>query len=179
MRAWVASALSLAFGLLSSPITPMGKANACPTHRPGAVSEIFARTAQQVRCGICFGPPEVCPALVSPNAARFDPLVTFEDGSDKLTQAATDKLDQFVTAVLDPRLNGQKYEFDGFADASGDPLQNLTLSERRAGAVVAYLASHGLDAAALKAKGLGASHPRGASPLGPENRRVEARLQEP
>ena len=107
---------------------------------------------------------------------RFDLLVNFEFDSDKLTQAATANLDQFAKALRDPKLKGMKFEIDGHTDATGAEMYNLGLSERRARAVVSYLAAQGIDAADLDAKGFGKTKPRVADPYSPENRRVETHI---
>ena len=68
---------------------------------------------------------------------------------------------------------------EGHTDATGADNYNQTLSERRANAVMDYLADKGVDASRLSAKGLGES-----SPIAPNdtrdgralNRRVELRL---
>ena len=112
------------------------------------------------------------------NNGTFDLLVNFEFNSDQLTPAAKENLDQFAKALQDPRLKGQKFEIDGHTDATGTEDYNLGLSERRANAVVAYLASQGIDATALIAKGFGKTKPRVADPFSAENRRVETHLIE-
>ncbi len=61
---------------------------------------------------------------------------------------------------------------------SAPKIYNLDLSERRANAVVSYLASQGIDPSLLMPKGFGKSKPRVADPYSAENRRVETHLQE-
>ena len=104
--------------------------------------------------------------------------MNFEFNSEKLTQAAKENLDQFAKALLDPRLSGEKFEIDGHTDAVGAEQYNQGLSERRANAVVSYLASQGLDPSLLIAKGFGKTKPRVANPYSAENRRVETHLME-
>ncbi len=105
-------------------------------------------------------------------------MANFEFNSDQLTQAARENLDQFAKAIKDPRLAGSKFEIDGHTDAVGPEEYNQGLSERRADAVVSYLASDGIDKSLLLAKGFGKSKPRVANPYSPENRRVETHLSE-
>jgi outer membrane protein OmpA-like peptidoglycan-associated protein len=126
--------------------------------------------------GICIGTAAECPAPQPPTQAHFDLLVSFDFDSDKLTQAAKDNLDQFAKALEDPRLKGEKFGIDGHTDATGAEVYNQGLSERRATAVVSYLASKGIDASSLVAHGFGKSKPRVADPFSPENRRVETHL---
>ena len=72
-----------------------------------------------------------------------------------------------------------RVEVAGHTDNVGTPAANLTLSERRAQAVLTYLSGHGVPAARLRAKGYGA-----AKPLAPndteahraQNRRIELRI---
>ncbi len=126
--------------------------------------------------GICIGTAAECPTPQPPAQAHFDLLVGFDFNSDQLTRAAKDNLDQFAKALQDPRLKGEKFEIDGHTDATGAEEYNQGLSERRANAVVSYLASKGVDASSLVAKGFGKSKPRVANPYSPENRRVETHL---
>jgi len=70
-----------------------------------------------------------------------------------------------------------RVRIEGHTDATGDDASNLSLSERRAAAVRAYLVeSFGIDAARLESVGLGEAQPVGdnATPEGRQNnRRVE------
>ena len=50
-------------------------------------------------------------------------------------------------------------EIGGHTDNQGTPADNLTLSKRRAEAVVQYLSEHGIPANRLQAKGYGAARP--------------------
>ena len=135
-----------------------------------------AAKANGVTRQLCIGTAEQCPLDSGASIARFDLLVNFDYDSDKLTKAATDNLDLFVTALKDPKLTGTKFEIDGHTDASGGEDYNFGLSERRANSVVSYLAQQGVDASTLTAKGFGKTRPRVADPLSPENRRVETHL---
>ena len=127
---------------------------------------------------ICIGTAADCPTPKPPAVEHFDLLVNFDFNSDQLTQAAKDNLNQFARALQDPRLKGEKFEIDGHTDATGTEGYNLGLSERRASAVVSYLASQGLDPSSLIPKGFGKAKPRVADPYSPENRRVETHLME-
>jgi OOP family OmpA-OmpF porin len=169
--------VALAAGLLIAPALVIAPAHADPAYKADAVADFFAKAAMDKTRSICFGTAADCPAPPpSGAAAKFDLLVNFEFDSDKLAQAAKENLDQFAKALQDPRLKSQKFEIDGHTDATGAEQYNLGLSERRAASVVAYLASQGLDAASLKAKGFGKTKPRVADPFSAENRRVETHL---
>jgi outer membrane protein OmpA-like peptidoglycan-associated protein len=122
------------------------------------------------------------PASAQPQTQpkTFDLMVNFEFDSDRLTPAAQANLDQFAAALLNPQvvqsLKDEKLAIDGFTDASGTEMYNNRLSERRAEAVVKYLAQKGVSREALVAKGFGPAKPRAQNPFDPINRRVETHL---
>jgi outer membrane protein OmpA-like peptidoglycan-associated protein len=105
-------------------------------------------------------------------------LVSFQNNSDRLTQATKDNLRQFAKALTDPSLKGKKFEIEAHTSAIGSEQYNLHLSERRAASVVSYLTLQGVDPSFLLPKGLGATKPRVVDPFSAENNRVEAHLAE-
>ena len=137
-----------------------------------AVAEAYKRATRE----ICLEDAGDCPKKHAPVPTSFDLLVSFQDDSDRLTQAAKDNLNQFAKALLDPRLKGEKFEIDSHTNAVGAEEHNLRLSEQRANSVASYLASLGVDRSLLISKGFGASKPRVADPRSPENSRVEVHL---
>jgi outer membrane protein OmpA-like peptidoglycan-associated protein len=170
----------------ASPYAGISPALADPAYTPDKVVNIFLKDkaatqafkAESKTRAICIGTVAECPPPKPPAAANFDLLVNFEFDSDKLTPSAKQNLDQFAKALQDPRLKGEKFEIDGYTDATGTEVYNLGLSERRANSVVSYLTSQGLDPSSLDAKGFGKTKPRVADPYSPENRRVETHLME-
>jgi outer membrane protein OmpA-like peptidoglycan-associated protein len=160
-------------------------AHADPAYSSENVVQIFLKQKGALTGGktraLCVGTAADCKkkeAAEAPPPVQFDLLANFEFNSDRLTQAARENLDQFAKAIKDPRLAGSKFEIDGHTDAVGPEEYNLGLSERRADAVVSYLASDGIDRSLLVAKGFGKTKPRVANPYSPENRRVETHLSE-
>jgi len=186
MRARFLAAFGVVAGLALAQSGVVAPARAGEAYKASAIVDIFVKdlaAAAQAKANgksrsICFGTAADCPAPPSETVAKFDLLVNFEFNSDKLTQAARENLDQFAKALQDPRLKGQKFGIDGHTDATGAEQYNLGLSERRAASVVAYLASQGINASDLVAKGFGKSKPRVADPFSAENRRVETHLLE-
>jgi outer membrane protein OmpA-like peptidoglycan-associated protein len=173
--------LILAFGAVSlAPLAFLAPAQADPAYKADKVIEIFLKdkAAKEATRGICIGTAADCPTPKAPPPAHFDLLVNFDFDSDRLTKSATENLGEFAKALQDPRLKGQKFEIDGYTDATGAEDYNLGLSERRANAVVSYLTSQGLDASEFVAKGFGKTKPRVPDPYSPENRRVETHLVE-
>ncbi len=180
------ASLTLAFGaavcLATAPWALVAPAQADPAYSAKKVVDLFvkdkaAREAGKTRA-ICVGTAAECPTPKAPAPAHFDLLVNFDFNSDKLTQAAKDNLNQFAKALQDPQLKGEKFEIDGHTDATGTEEYNFGLSERRADAVVSYLASQGIDASELIPKGFGKTKPRVANPYSAENRRVETHMLE-
>ena len=101
-------------------------------------------------------------------------LVFFDwDKADLTTDAAT-TLD--ATAAMLRDCGFPQVSLDGYADRSGSDGYNQSLSIRRADAVRAYLAAHGVPQGAIAAQGFGESNPRVATADGVrelQNRRVE------
>jgi OOP family OmpA-OmpF porin len=184
MRASLTLVLGAAVCL--EPSAFISAARADPAYSTDKVIQLFLKdraavdaykSASKTRA-VCVGTPAECPTPKAPTVTHFDLLVNFEFNSDELTQAAKENLDQFAKALLDPRLNGEKFEIDGHTDAVGAEEYNQGLSERRANVVVSYLSSKGLDPSILIAKGFGKTRPRVANPYSAENRRVETHLME-
>lgn len=102
--------------------------------------------------------------------------VTFEFDSDKLSSASTATLNEAVKILK--RKKGLKVTVAGHTDSMGNDDYNMGLSKRRAQAVADYLVSKGVNAANLKVKGYGETHPiadNGTEAGRAANRRVELR----
>ncbi len=79
--------------------------------------------------------------------------VNFHTDSDKLTDESTAILDRVAKTLRDhPEI---KVEVAGHTDSDGDAAYNKDLSQRRANTVMAYLASKGVKAENMTAKGYG------------------------
>ena len=102
--------------------------------------------------------------------------VAFESASAKLTRDSLAILDGVAAQLVK---SGAKVEVSGHTDASGSAKLNRALSQRRAEVVSAYLASKGVAADKLVAKGYGSEMPRAGNEA-PEgrarNRRVELKV---
>jgi outer membrane protein OmpA-like peptidoglycan-associated protein len=185
MRASSTFAFGAAAVLAASILASAAPALAAPAYSSETVIQIFLKQKDLLKGGmtraLCVGTAADCKkqeVAEAPPPVQFDLLANFEFNSDKLTQAARENLDQFAKAVKDPRLAGSRFEIDGHTDAVGPEEYNQGLSERRAEAVVSYLASDGIDRSLLVAKGFGKTKPRVANPYSPANRRVETHLSE-
>ncbi|RMF87655.1 MAG: hypothetical protein D6739_01310 [Nitrospirae bacterium] len=120
-----------------------------------------------------------CPA--TPRAAEVDRRgcwvlhgVRFATGKAELDPASGAVLDAVVRVLkANP---GLRLEVQGHTDSTGSARFNRILSQRRAEAVVDYLAAHGIDRGRLTAKGYGPSRPV-ASNATPEGRAANRRVE--
>jgi outer membrane protein OmpA-like peptidoglycan-associated protein len=83
--------------------------------------------------------------------------VAFEFNSADLTADAMVALDRVVLGLAD--WSDVNVEIGGHSDAIGVDAYNLTLSEKRAAAVMQYLVDQGVDATRMEAKGYGETEP--------------------
>ncbi len=114
------------------------------------------------------------PLFVAEKAKLVLEGVTFETNSAKLAPQSLETLDAVAASMR--AWSEIKVEIEGHTDASGSEAHNLKLSQQRAESVRDYLASKGVEAARLVAKGYGESQPiaDNDSPEGmAKNRRVE------
>jgi OmpA-OmpF porin, OOP family len=104
--------------------------------------------------------------------------VHFGFNKDNLTKQAKDALDQLAQIV--PSTKGYIIAVEGNADATGDPDYNYDLSQRRADAVIQYLAAqHKVPAHKIYLIGLGKDKPVESNKTREgraANRRVDVRL---
>jgi outer membrane protein OmpA-like peptidoglycan-associated protein len=102
--------------------------------------------------------------------------VPFENGSAELTPQAIAALDELGKALSSSALAGYKFRIEGHTDTVGTKPYNLSLSERRAAAVSAYLEQkYGVVQTRLEVVGLGSDHllvPTPEQTPEPRNRRV-------
>lgn len=100
--------------------------------------------------------------------------VTFKSGSPELVENAKTVLDGVAEELK--KFPEVKVEVQGHSDSMGNEAFNLALSQKRAQSVVDYLASQGVPAAQMTAKGYGQSAPiadNKTSAGRAQNRRVE------
>jgi outer membrane protein OmpA-like peptidoglycan-associated protein len=100
-------------------------------------------------------------------------LIQFDFNSAKVLPESQQALINLAQAMQSKELADVKFAVEGHTDAKGRADYNLKLSEQRAQAVSALLASHGVTVSRLAAVGKGATEPANAAdPLAAENRRV-------
>lgn len=114
-----------------------------------------------------------CAARAEQSSVRLEG-VTFELNSARLTPDAATTLRRVADALRgEPSLRA---EIAGHTDSSGEDAYNLRLSQERAGAVLQFLVSQGIDASRLIARGYGETQPVADNGTGAgreRNRRVE------
>jgi outer membrane protein OmpA-like peptidoglycan-associated protein len=102
--------------------------------------------------------------------------VLFASGSAELSDEGRAQLDKLGEALKDPQLAAAHFRIEGHTDTTGSDQTNQSLSQRRASAVVDYLATRfGVDRARLVAVGMGKRGLAVATPdqtAEPRNRRV-------
>jgi outer membrane protein OmpA-like peptidoglycan-associated protein len=115
-------------------------------------------------------------AVLDKNKPIIVPNLFFDTGKSVLLPASFPELDKLAAALS--AQSALRIEISGHTDNKGNATANQTLSEARASAVSKYLASKGIDASRLVAKGYGA-----AQPIAPnddagraKNRRVEVKV---
>jgi outer membrane protein OmpA-like peptidoglycan-associated protein len=119
---------------------------------------------------------ETEPATTTTEAPSVNLYVPFETGSAELTPQAIASLNELGKALSSAALSGYKFKIEGHTDTVGTKDYNLSLSDRRAAAVSAYLEQKfGVNQGRLETVGVGEAHllvPTPDQTPEPRNRRV-------
>jgi OmpA-OmpF porin, OOP family len=120
-------------------------------------------------------PVAIAPAASEPPSVNL--TVNFANGSAELTPDAIRTLDALGRALASKDLASYRFRIEGHTDTVGSRDYNHTLSERRAEAVVDYVAKKfGVDPSRLQAVGMGEDGllvPTPPQTAEPRNRRVQ------
>lgn len=182
-RPW-AAAVMLACLLGSAPAMAQDAANTAASAASGP-TQVDVGTSVPSEAAIKEGlfPEDACKELEATGfkcmgfkpAIKYSlPASSFAVGSSVLPALLMRQLDVFAEVLKGKRGTGRQIKIIGHADASGSQAGNLSLSQRRADTVRAYLVKKGADPAMLNAVGLGSAEPKNkANPFSGENRRVE------
>ena len=162
------------------PVTPAQSVPeaAAPTRMaPASAGVPVPRTAVPVP-RTAAARPGALPAVSTPAAPPSVNLtVQFATNSVELTPAAVRTLSELGRALSSSALGSYRFRIEGHTDTAGQPDANKALSERRAQAVVTFLASRfRIDASRLDAVGMGQDGLLVQTPPGtaePQNRRVQ------
>lgn len=148
-----------------------------PAKPAGAVESATAPAATPASASAPVAAAARAPAVSSDASPSINLTVQFATGSAALTPQAVRTLDQLGRALSSPTLASYHFRIEGHTDTVGTKEANRVLSQTRADAVVAYLASKfGVDKARLEAVGRGSDALKVATPdqiPEPRNRRVQ------
>ena len=148
--------------------------DACPDRDKDGVPDAVDRCPDVVGDTDHWGCPNYQKIVVKPDKLELKEKLYFAWDQAKIEPASYPALDEVVQALKDNQ--GFRVQVEGHTDSSGADDHNQTLSEKRADAVVEYLAAHGIAKDRLVSKGFSSSVPIGSNTTvaGRENnRRVE------
>jgi outer membrane protein OmpA-like peptidoglycan-associated protein len=161
----------------SEPVQPVQAATA-PVETPSARVDIqpSAEQKQQAALSPEGGNDATCRQALGDTGDHG--VIRFDRASSDLSSESISKLNRLAEAAgVCAKLS---ITIEGHADAEGTPERNQSLSERRAAAVVEYLANRGVPAERLSAVGYGATRPLAPNTTAETralNRRVEFTLK--
>lgn len=148
-----------------------------PATAPAPAAEATAPADANAALDQLSGKPFNADALVK---ALDLMIIHFDTGSAKISADSLDILKKASTAIKAAPV-GTKIEVSGHTDNTGNAAANQHLSQARAEAVSAQLASDGVDAAMLSSKGSGQDKPIADNTTGEgraKNRRIEFTVQQ-
>ena len=169
----VLAAMALQAAVILAPET--GVAQSVPSAEQ-IVKSLTPTTTSGATRGIHIGPgaPSQPQPVVPEPAVSLS--VQFATGSAELTPQAVHALDNLGKALNDQALVGYRFRIEGHTDTVGTRQYNQDLSDRRAAAVVDYLANNfRVDRGRVQAVGMGEDHLQIPTPdqtPEPRNRRV-------
>jgi outer membrane protein OmpA-like peptidoglycan-associated protein len=119
--------------------------------------ELHAREEAHPELGL-HKRPKVSLVQVDAKELKIKQQIHFENDSAVILGDSNALLEQIADALArNPGI--AQVEIQGHTDNAGTPEHNLTLSEARANAVVAWLVAHGIDQTRLVARGYGQERP--------------------
>lgn len=134
---------------------PAGAPAAAPAATPAAAAVPAPAPAAAPRAHTVSSRPAPAPAPAEAGPS-VNLTVNFANGSADLTPEAIATLDQLGKALSSSDLASYRFRIEGHTDTVGSREYNRQLSERRAEAVVSYLATKfGVQPARLEAVGMG------------------------
>ncbi|MFK5889238.1 MAG: OmpA family protein [Flavobacteriaceae bacterium] len=122
-------------------------------------------------------PEEVISAAAEKQLNDFAKTINFNSNRFSFKSGVSVQLDAIVSIMKE--YDRANFSVNGYTDSRGKDAYNLTLSEKRAAAVMKYLADHGIAADRLTSKGFGEANPiadNKTSKGRAENRRVEIQV---
>lgn len=125
----------------------------------GGVTKFADTTAISIKGPAIEAPPEP-PKRVEVKADRIEitEKIQFELDKAIIRPESHGLLDEIVQVIRE-NTHIKKVDIIGHTSDEGSDVYNMSLSDKRAKAVMEYLTSHGIDKGRLNAKGLGESQP--------------------
>jgi outer membrane protein OmpA-like peptidoglycan-associated protein len=103
----------------------------------------------------CQTPPAPAPVATQPSERTVMLTINFNFDSHTIQPASYPLLNNLAIALTDERLRGSHFEINGHTDITGRLGYNIGLSFMRAGAVMDYLAAHGVPPQLMQPQGFG------------------------
>lgn len=170
----VFAALALLAGQVLLPAT--GSAQSSPSPEQ-IIKSLTPTSASGATRGIRIAPGATHASQTPASAPSVSLTVNFPTGSSELTPDARRVLDNLGRALSDQTLASYRFRIEGHTDTVGTREYNKELSERRAAAVVDYLATNfRVDPNRVQAVGMGENGlliPTPDQTPEPRNRRVQ------
>ena len=148
--------------------------DACPDRDKDTVPDVVDRCPDVVGTTDNWGCPAYKKLVVKPDKLELKEKLYFAWNQATLQEASFPVLDEVVQALNDNK--NFRVQVEGHSSSEGGDERNQSLSEKRAGAVLDYLAAHGIAKDRLISKGFGSSVPldtNGTVAGRENNRRVE------
>jgi OOP family OmpA-OmpF porin len=151
---------------------------AAPTNEGGTQQPTTPAPSSAQQPRVAASKPVTAPATrTSTDGPAVNLTVNFASGSAELTPDAIRTLDALGSALASKDLEAYRFRIEGHTDTVGSRDYNRALSDRRAKAVVDYVAKKfGIDPSRLEAVGMGEDGLLVATPQQtpePRNRRVQ------
>ncbi len=158
---------------------PAAPPPAAPPHEP-SLNEVHGAPPQMAAPEVAHpGAPEqmAAPEVAHPESTLPDTKLHFEVGSTALTPGSKDSVDALAAFM---KSNPEAViHVEGFADSTGNPSANETLSENRAKAIKESLMGYGIESSRVETSGMGQDNPVAPNDSAPDrahNRRAEITL---
>lgn len=137
--------------------------------------QVTGGKSQTVGVSLQQGGADLSKTEIADGKIKIDGRIAFASGTANIDSGSKDTLDA-VAATIKARPDVEKIEVAGHTDDVGSKEANMTLSEKRAEAVVDYLVDQGISRTRLKAEGYGPEQPMVPN-ISDRNRRMNRRVE--
>ncbi|NIJ43687.1 outer membrane protein OmpA-like peptidoglycan-associated protein [Wenyingzhuangia heitensis] len=141
-----------------------GSLNGCPDADKDGVADSEDECPTVVGTKAHHGCPELSKEAIA-TLGKYAKTIQFNTGKSSFKPGVSTTLDKIAEVMKE--FDTVEFTVDGYTDSVGDETKNLELSEKRAKAVLDYLATHGIKESRLISKGHGEE-----DPIAPNNTRT-------